>query len=101
MTKKICNEFVDIASDISPALADAIDRIGPIRLQKRNNQPLVGVLVAFDVPGVAIISLTLGSLTPGCGVKLRCGKKREVKNRQRLCSATGGLTRDSLACRSC
>ncbi len=44
MTKRICNDFVTIASEISPALADAIDTIGPIRLQKRNDQPLVDVL---------------------------------------------------------
>ncbi len=44
MSKRICNDFVDIASDISPALADAIETIGPIRLQKRSDQPFVDVL---------------------------------------------------------
>ena len=44
MTQKICKNFVEIATAISPALADAIETIGPIRLQKRNQQPLVDVL---------------------------------------------------------
>ncbi len=44
MTRKICADFVQIAADISPALANAIETIGPLRLQKRNQQPLVDVL---------------------------------------------------------
>jgi DNA-3-methyladenine glycosylase II len=44
MTKRICKEFVTIASDISPALAGAIDAVGPIRLEQRKDQPFVDVL---------------------------------------------------------
>ena len=44
MSARICRDFVSIANEISPALANAIDTIGPVRLQTRNDQPFVDVL---------------------------------------------------------
>lgn len=44
MSKKVHQRFLPIAATLSPALAEAIERVGPVRVHKRSKTPLPVVL---------------------------------------------------------
>lgn len=44
VSQKIHQSFLEIAGDLSPILADAIGKVGPVRLRKRKKTPLAETL---------------------------------------------------------
>ncbi|MFK8112193.1 MAG: DNA-3-methyladenine glycosylase [Rubripirellula sp.] len=70
MTRAIHLRFIAIAEQVSPKLADSIQTVGPVKLSRRDNQPIAELLcrvIAGQQLSVKAASTIWGRVTDGAG----------------------------------